>query len=705
MPSILEQIERQFSKLTGFNFEDPRVALHRKTRRKIKEINYPIHHGFHEEYRHHLAHLNIGDLHDYLAWIPYDRLVDVQILHKGPLATVHTAVLPSIREEGFAIVKKGKFHSFDGKKEKRVVLKELDDELIQELVVSEVSICNSEWPLTMELIGLTRNPATGRYLVVTEQASDGNLTSYITCNPPKDWDEVYQHIFTLAKRLASLHHLGYMHGNLHAGNVVFHEGEPYLLDIDIAPLHGEHHRGPHMPPEIITGSDYAPSADVYCFGTLAWQIIAGGARPHGDSVDTGRDDKLREEYVPGCPRGLWNIVVKCWHPDPEVRLTMQQVCVRLYYWRVEREWTSWGRWKVMSEETVDFVNKRLADDSQTVVLEGGGDGVIVGGFDVADSFIHVGDGRDGANSRSGVLNNPSTRAKGKRAFERLVIFALSSDLHNVGKQKHTTNLVTTPLPSIHLGRRKHVPLLIPIAPNLNHLIRVLLPRDPSRCRLVSWLLFPFIAALVSPFGYANANTFFPRRLIPDAPFPDAAHADHMTVHHTLPRQYLAYTPGPRVSYAIGIAVYMSGMKAVIPRNEMSPTAELLILDFVHGLRKPRKRRIDVGVRIFGLYLKWRLLGLIFQKYRVFGIPLHGDQRSLDALIIGFAAAVAHASVGELDLVYVYLNKLTPLKLAIKVPSQKHDVFVPSRGVSVDDWGPMVNKVVLWARDDQDVFDF
>ncbi|RUS33490.1 hypothetical protein BC938DRAFT_471390 [Jimgerdemannia flammicorona] len=177
MPSILEQIERQFSKLTGFNFEDPRVALHRKTRRKIKEINYPIHHGFHEEYRHHLAHLNIGDLHDYLAWIPYDRLVDVQILHKGPLATVHTAVLPSIREEGFAIVKKGKFHSFDGKKEKRVVLKELDDELIQELVVSEVSICNSEWPLTMELIGLTRNPATGRYLVVTEQASDGNLTS------------------------------------------------------------------------------------------------------------------------------------------------------------------------------------------------------------------------------------------------------------------------------------------------------------------------------------------------------------------------------------------------------------------------------------------------------------------------------------------------------------------------------------------------
>ncbi|RUS33491.1 hypothetical protein BC938DRAFT_471391 [Jimgerdemannia flammicorona] len=41
----------------------------------------------------------------------------------------------------------------------------------------------------------------------------------------------------------------------------------------------------------------------------------------------------------------------------------------------------------------------------------------------------------------------------------------------------------------------------------------------------------------------------------------------------------------------------------------------------------------------------------------------------------------------------------------RVPSQKHDVFVPSRGVSVDDWGPMVNKVVLWARDDQDVFDF
>lgn len=140
MSKLLDQIKHQYARLTGALDEDPRIALHRKTRRKIKELNYPMPHGFHEQYRHHLDRLNVADLRDFIAWIPYERFRDVQLLSKGTLATVYTAILPSTRDEGFAIVKKGELHSFDGRKEKRVALKEMDDELIQEVCMSALYI-------------------------------------------------------------------------------------------------------------------------------------------------------------------------------------------------------------------------------------------------------------------------------------------------------------------------------------------------------------------------------------------------------------------------------------------------------------------------------------------------------------------------------------------------------------------------------------
>lgn len=88
------------------------------------------------------------------------------------------------------------------------------------------------------------------------------------------------------------------------------------------------------------------------------------------------------------------------------------------------------------------------------------------------------------------------------------------------------------------------------------------------------------------------------------------------------------------------------MKASLPRNEMAPTAELLVLDFVHGLRRPARRYADAGTRVLMLYLKWKLLGLVFERYRIFDIPMHGDKKSLELLILGVIAALAHGAVGE-----------------------------------------------------------
>lgn len=235
----------------------------------------------------------------------------------------------------------------------------------------------------MELIGIAQDPSTSRYLVVTDQASDGNLTSYLSSHPPRNWDEVYLHIFSLAKRLASLHHLGVLHGNLHAGNVVFDKDEPYLIDIGVIKVND----APRIqPPEIVQGKQYGAPADVYNFGILAWQIMAGGARPRATSAS----DRLPEEHVPGSPHGLWTIVQGCWHSDPDERLTMQQVCGRIYYWHLGKEWTGGKRWSVIGEQTSEYIKKRKEEDGR------GDEAVVIGGTDVADSFIHVTTEKEGA---------------------------------------------------------------------------------------------------------------------------------------------------------------------------------------------------------------------------------------------------------------------------------------------------------------------
>ena len=138
------------------------------------------------------------------------------------------------------------------------------------------------------------------------------------CAIDGNWYTALTYATKLASRLASLHEMGFSHKDLHAGNVVFHKDHAALL-IDIGLSRGveEAHseegvygREAYLPPEIFEFKDYTQKSDIYCLGTLLWQLIVG-VPPQGvasmDAIHSNLDDLL----IPGAPIGFNNIIQSC----------------------------------------------------------------------------------------------------------------------------------------------------------------------------------------------------------------------------------------------------------------------------------------------------------------------------------------------------------------------------------------------------------
>ena len=142
-----------------------------------------------------------------------------------------------------------------------------------------------------------------------------------------DWYTVLTYAILLAKRLANLHEMGIEHRDLHPGNVVFHISYGvFLIDVGLSQAventysgNGVYGRPAYFPPESFRQEQYTQKSDIYCLGTLIWQLVVGvppqGVAPF-DSNDLG---KLREELIPGAPESFNNIISSCWHFHQEQR--------------------------------------------------------------------------------------------------------------------------------------------------------------------------------------------------------------------------------------------------------------------------------------------------------------------------------------------------------------------------------------------------
>jgi len=132
-----------------------------------------------------------------------------------------------------------------------------------------------EHPHVVPVFDFWRDPD-GAYLVMPLMAG-GSLEKMDT----RAWDapRVVRTIEQIASGLAHAHRLGFVHADLHPGNVLFDaEGNAYLADFGLAKNLSA---GDSTPPKVFTspeqsrGEPPGPTTDVYGLGRLAYRALAG----------------------------------------------------------------------------------------------------------------------------------------------------------------------------------------------------------------------------------------------------------------------------------------------------------------------------------------------------------------------------------------------------------------------------------------------
>ncbi|RUS22776.1 kinase-like domain-containing protein [Endogone sp. FLAS-F59071] len=278
-----------------------------------------------KELKWHLKRLGVTQLEDYLVWIPPSQIKNIKPLAKGGFSQVWVADVHFTVQES----------TNRGSIGQKYAMKELQPSMIPELVLSVLLPVYSVWSViaAIGVRGLTQHPKTGQYLTVMTFADGGTLEQVESRH---DWQNIQTTGRQLALLLYWLHNSKLSHNDLHPGNVVISENLLYLIDFGFSQLvdeeepkarDGTYGRLDYFPPEAFeSGSRLTQESDVYCFGTLLWQLITGV--PPKDTALTAiksHPDGLREDLIPGAPAWLDDILKLCWNPDPDKRPIMSDI--------------------------------------------------------------------------------------------------------------------------------------------------------------------------------------------------------------------------------------------------------------------------------------------------------------------------------------------------------------------------------------------
>ncbi|CAM4898120.1 unnamed protein product [Rotaria socialis] len=181
-------------------------------------------------------------------------------------------------------------------------------------------------------------------IFIQEYAPQGDLAGYLMDNPNTftlpSFAEVFLQIADAMSYIASKR---IVHGDLGCRNVlVFRVDETQLKNnlvritdfglarfIDKKPARANELVIPvrYCAPEILRTnrhSDYSEKSDVYSLGVLIWEALSNSEIPYSavDKDDVVKEMKLNNEKLTRphpCSDGLWNLMKKCWHTNPDVR--------------------------------------------------------------------------------------------------------------------------------------------------------------------------------------------------------------------------------------------------------------------------------------------------------------------------------------------------------------------------------------------------
>ncbi|PKY52039.1 kinase-like protein, partial [Rhizophagus irregularis] len=148
---------------------------------------------------------------------------------------------------------------------------------------------------------------------------------------------------TICAELEKIHAKGWVHGDLHSGNILLlNEENAFISDFGMCrPTDAvgakESFYGiiPNIAPEIFRGRPYFQAGDIYSLGIVLWElacgVIAFADRSHDVYLLLEIIDGLRPQTCHFAPPVYNKLLKRCWDSDPLNRPSIKDVLESIEY--------------------------------------------------------------------------------------------------------------------------------------------------------------------------------------------------------------------------------------------------------------------------------------------------------------------------------------------------------------------------------------
>uniref|UniRef100_A0A7C8ZF28 non-specific serine/threonine protein kinase n=1 Tax=Opuntia streptacantha TaxID=393608 RepID=A0A7C8ZF28_OPUST len=186
-------------------------------------------------------------------------------------------------------------------------------------------------PNIVRFIGACRKPMV--WCIVTEYAKGGSVRQFLTKrqNRSVPLKLAVKQALDVARGMEYVHGLGLIHRDLKSDNLlIFGDKSIKIADFGVARIEVQTEgmtpeTGTYrwMAPEMIQHRPYTQKVDVYSFGIVLWELIAGMLPFHKMTAVQAAfavvNKGVRPTIPPHCPPVLGEIMTRCWDADPDVR--------------------------------------------------------------------------------------------------------------------------------------------------------------------------------------------------------------------------------------------------------------------------------------------------------------------------------------------------------------------------------------------------
>jgi serine/threonine protein kinase len=143
------------------------------------------------------------------------------------------------------------------------------------------------------------------------------------------WIERLITLKDIAEGLEIIHNSGYVHRDLHTGNILKHGSWTMISDLGLTWHQDSVSTGElfgvlqYMAPEILSGGQYTSASDIYSFAMIMYEVASGKIPFYHEDINPINiiQGSRPDDFPPATPFIYTELMKSCWDSDPKERPT------------------------------------------------------------------------------------------------------------------------------------------------------------------------------------------------------------------------------------------------------------------------------------------------------------------------------------------------------------------------------------------------